>query len=515
MAAYGLSNTDFLLDVMEVLLRKECLPLNTVYANKALFNGIAASVEVRLDADLQSEWTAALASTFSRRRIVKLHLSGQFFKSLQQVQPFGWNAIMSLTLYKFQGGITALPPNLQQLCLHRTELDADMIHIITTTAPASLHSLELLRCSTPYAAENISFPSTLRTFVCARTWANAQPFARAFRYCLPEGLRHLHLAQWHVPDGMLFPASLESLYLQQCIIGTRLGGNGEGDNTGEAPGSHELQQQHEERNGMRLPAGLRVLVLAGCDYKRSLGILPPHLVSFTAHDCFSCDSLKNDWEDDADASALGERWITTTRYTWSLAPLPLGLVRLQLGSFNDYNSPLGPLPCTLEYLEAGYSFSGELGPLPASLKTLIIGGRYTAPLSALPASLTHLRLESSIYLQGYNHPLGLLPATLQILEIDGEFNHDLGRLVPSLRELCFDGEFAQPLQRLPEGLTTLRLGADFNHPLGPLPSTLEGLVITSGEYPHSIDPIPASLTRLWRMHGGDLILAAYKNGVRV
>ncbi|KAG5179862.1 hypothetical protein JKP88DRAFT_273699 [Tribonema minus] len=385
-----------------------------VYVNKALCSSIAANVQVKLDAERQSEYMAALASTFLRRCIVKLHLSGYFRASLQQVQPLGWNFIKSLTLYQFNGGITALPANLEQLCLYRTVMDADMMRIMTTTAPASLHTLQLLRwCPLACPPEGLQLPTTLRTLVCARYCMDTAELprrARAFRIRLPDSLRHLHLVQWDVLKGTPFPTSLESLHLQGCTIGSEQDSDEEDDFDGS-------QQQRNGHDVVRLPAGLRKLVVAHCEFNCGFGSLPPSLITFDASrdNGANLANLDHDKWDDMLYSHM------FYPYAWSLALLPPGLVHLDFSMLNAYDAPLGPLPCTLQFLHMGYQFCEELGPLPVSLKSLRVlrlGTEFAQPLSRLPEGLKELRLGSS-----FNHPLPPLPSTLETLVVDDKYAH--------------------------------------------------------------------------------------------
>ncbi|KAG5179879.1 hypothetical protein JKP88DRAFT_241839 [Tribonema minus] len=519
MAAAGIGNSETLVDLMHVLHQREWLPLDVMQVNKALYEGTATNVnvEVWLNAACRRKCTIALASTFVRRCIVKLHLFGHFCASLQQVQPLGWSAIKSLMLYKFKGGITVLPPNLEQLSLNRTVLDAKMMRMITTTAPASLRTLKLLRCPIVCHAKHLNLPGTLRTFVCARYLRGSAELslsARTFCFCLPEGLKRHHLDQWDVPDGASFPASLQSLHLQQCVIGYE-----SHVHVGAAKRRSNLPHS-ERREGVRLPERLRTLALACCDFNCGFGDLPPSLVDFTANG-HNPANLSADEDDRSDARAGDPCCIPSSAlytmchpFVWSLAPLPPGLVRLDLGDFLSCRELPSPLPRALEYLHISDGFNGRLESLPASLKTLVLGYHYDTRLDALPARLMHLCLGCK-----YNHPLGPLPDTLEQLETYdyGEFNHDLGPLPSSLRVLRLTGNFAQPLPRLLEGLRELRVGRSFNHPLTSLPSTLETLFIESLSYDHSIEPVPVSLTHVRRRvgHYFNVIDEEYRDGVRV
>ncbi|KAG5179877.1 hypothetical protein JKP88DRAFT_326022 [Tribonema minus] len=381
MAADGEGNPqDTLMDTMTVLLQQQCLPFGVVHTSKAFCEGIAASTGVRLDAACQSDVMAALASTFVRRCIVKLHLSGHFPASLQQAQPLGWSSITSLTLHKFKGGISSLPPNLEQLCLNRTVLDAEMMHVMTTTAPASLHTLKLLRCPIACAVEELKLPTTLRTFACAQDTRGASELpccTRAFRIRLPDGLQHLHLMLWGVLEGTPFPTSLESLHLQCCAIGNEQGNN-------------HSQQQRDRHDGVRVPAGLRKLAVADCEFNSGFGDLPPSLITFDASRDNGAN-LANADHDECDEMCDGYLF---NPYTWSLAPLPPGLVHLDLRDLDVYDAPLGPLPCTLQFLHMGWQFGKELGPLPPGLTHLQLGRSYNRALGPLPHTLQQLETAS-------------------------------------------------------------------------------------------------------------------------
>eukprot|EP00611_Tribonema_gayanum_P027937 TRINITY_DN7032_c0_g2_i1.p2 TRINITY_DN7032_c0_g2~~TRINITY_DN7032_c0_g2_i1.p2 ORF type:complete len:171 (+),score=45.72 TRINITY_DN7032_c0_g2_i1:500-1012(+) len=160
-----------------------------------------------------------------------------------------------------------------------------MMHIVANTAPASLRSLELLWCPTACTTtDDFNLPATLHTLVYARPFeeaASAQPSAKAFQHALPGGLQRLHLVNWGVPDGMPFPDSVESLFLQNCTIGGAPGAFG-----GTESIHNDQLLRHNRRDGVRLPAALRAVALAQCDFNCGFGDLPPRLVDFTAGMCY-------------------------------------------------------------------------------------------------------------------------------------------------------------------------------------------------------------------------------------
>ncbi|KAG5183858.1 hypothetical protein JKP88DRAFT_315896 [Tribonema minus] len=223
---------------------------------------------------------------------------------------------------------------------------------------------------------------------------------------------------------------------------------------------------------------------------------------------------------------------------WAIAPLPHGLVRLnitycQWATHGGLMTPaLAPLPHALEVLTVSTggdaadsvhpilgqlpqcltvldlrsmnTFNSALGLLPPSLTSLRLGSGFTQALGELPESLTELRLARNPYVIDedeyslFDQPLGRLPPAMQVLDLDSNlnFNHTLGCLPVTLRELRLGEAFDHPLQKLPPALEVLELGDAFRQEVQPeLPSTLR--MFRMGARFNVPVALPASLEKVY------------------
>lgn len=185
--------------------------------------------------------------------------------------------------------------------------------------------------------------------------------------------------------------------------------------------------------------------------------------------------------------------------------LPCGLrsVVLKFYSTEMANFDMSVLPSHLSRLQFLGDFDRLIMPgmLPAHLETLEFWGNLRFPIepNSLPPTLKHMELSWD-----YNQLLvpRSLPPNLHSLILSAKFNYSIDGILPSsLQRLELGGEFNQPIKRgtLPFGLKVLRLGSRFNCLLeiGALPNGLEVLIFFDG-YSHPIPPalLPSSLTCL-------------------
>jgi hypothetical protein len=124
----------------------------------------------------------------------------------------------------------------------------------------------------------------------------------------------------------------------------------------------------------------------------------------------------------------------TFGHTWT--SLPQTLEKLDIFDF-DFNLPLGCLSNRLKKLCLSYTgFNHSLGILPSTLQVLELGDKF-------------------------DHPLGILPNTLQVLKLGNDFNHPLGKLPNSLQKLQFGNKFQCMITNLPKSLNKLIVGKLF------------------------------------------------------
>lgn len=116
------------------------------------------------------------------------------------------------------------------------------------------------------------------------------------------------------------------------------------------------------------------------------------------------------------------------------------------------------------------SFSGDSLPkLPDKLRYLRLEHCHTV-VPKLPEGLLHFSTHSQFWDQCLD---GLLPDTLQELEIGYQYTTPIVALPSNLRRLCIRGPFNHPLS-LPSTLRSLHLDPEFQHPVN-LPSSLTDL----------------------------------------
>jgi hypothetical protein len=160
--------------------------------------------------------------------------------------------------------------------------------------------------------------------------------------------------------------------------------------------------------------------------------------------------------------------------------IPDGVQRLKMGPRFDQPLQVGSIPSSVWWLEVGEAFNQPLGDALAhtSITHLLFGYGFQQSLQPgqLPSTLTHLHLER------YNQPLpaGVLPPSLQQLDMGRDFNHPLppGCIPSSVTHLKLSNSFNQPLQpgSIPEGVVQL-VWNGFGQTLMPglLPSSLRTL----------------------------------------
>eukprot|EP00611_Tribonema_gayanum_P020697 TRINITY_DN3831_c0_g1_i1.p1 TRINITY_DN3831_c0_g1~~TRINITY_DN3831_c0_g1_i1.p1 ORF type:complete len:449 (-),score=84.06 TRINITY_DN3831_c0_g1_i1:223-1569(-) len=159
-----------------------------------------------------------------------------------------------------------------------------------------------------------------------------------------------------------------------------------------------------------------------------------------------------------------------------LAPLPHALETLVAtapctsGQLPILAGKLPPRLRTLD-LEGCCKFKSALGPLPPNLKSLRLPPWFERDLGPLPESLTALHVRREIFGASavFDRPLGALPPSLRVLDLEGAalFNHPLGRLPRALRELRLGDSYSRHLAALPPALEVLTLGRAFDGELQP------------------------------------------------
>jgi hypothetical protein len=170
-----------------------------------------------------------------------------------------------------------------------------------------------------------------------------------------------------------------------------------------------------------------------------------------------------------------------------------------------YAHTIGILPPDLKYLYIGLTYNQALGPLPDTLEELVMmhddEQPYRPTLSHLPAALRVLQVRVDNVLcitqaASDEYPTVLqLPPQLEVLHV----KHLQGRLYmlpASLKVLCVDGmTYNEPLGLLPPTLEELDLShADsFQQPLGAIPSTLKCIRLKS-EYTQALQGVPPDAT---------------------
>jgi hypothetical protein len=181
-----------------------------------------------------------------------------------------------------------------------------------------------------------------------------------------------------------------------------------------------------------------------------------------------------------------------------------------------YDTPLGPLPASLQTLHVGQSFSQLLGTLPLGLRSLTVGHQFTHSLgAALPAGLHTLVFEPSSdedETSTFDLPLGPLPQQLCTLELPCSYDTPLGLLPHSLERLVLRGDFNCPLGPLPLSLTELVLSREYSHPLRELPQMLTVLDLSEAVvFDHELpEQLPACLQTLRMRHGYEIRHLAHK-----
>jgi FNIP Repeat len=167
---------------------------------------------------------------------------------------------------------------------------------------------------------------------------------------------------------------------------------------------------------------------------------------------------------------------------YSFSDLPDTVTKLQLPA--EYTHHIGNLPTQLEYLDVGYKYNKALGVLPATLKQLYSkrkaddAQQYEHALDELPYSLEVVHVANMIFsvsvlpdtverlhCTNHGHELGMLPASLKVLKIEGSnFNHPLGVLPDGLVELDLSTavDFQQPLDLLPQSLQIVKLHSSYS-----------------------------------------------------
>jgi hypothetical protein len=169
-----------------------------------------------------------------------------------------------------------------------------------------------------------------------------------------------------------------------------------------------------------------------------------------------------------------------------------------------YDHAIGVLPPGLKYLDIGRTFNQELGTLSDTLEDLVMmldddEQPYRPTLSHLPAALRVLRVDNVLCITqaaSDEYPTVLqLPPQLEVLHV----KHLQGRLYmlpASLKVLYVDGmTYNEPLGLLPPTLEELDLShADsFQQPLGVLPSTLQ-IIRLNSEYTQALESVPPGAT---------------------
>eukprot|EP01113_Clastostelium_recurvatum_P044588 TRINITY_DN7547_c0_g1_i3.p1 TRINITY_DN7547_c0_g1~~TRINITY_DN7547_c0_g1_i3.p1 ORF type:complete len:314 (-),score=35.33 TRINITY_DN7547_c0_g1_i3:2-943(-) len=206
------------------------------------------------------------------------------------------------------------------------------------------------------------------------------------------------------------------------------------------------------------------------------------------------------------------------RFTW-YKPTKIRVKRSRLSSltspWSSSSSMSIPIPCHVTSLILdGSGFKSPIPVLPPSLLSLELMYKYNHPLPMLPASLERLFLEGynhpiilplesrlSFLFCGwkYNQPLPLLPSSLTDLNLGFAYNHPLpSSLPPSLTFLSLSIKYNHPLPALPATLVHFDAGFDFNHPLpSPLPPDLKFLCL-SHNFRHPLpEPVPPNLESLY------------------
>eukprot|EP00953_Heterococcus_sp_UTEX-ZZ885_P013977 7964-Heterococcus_DN1.PRE.1 len=169
-----------------------------------------------------------------------------------------------------------------------------------------------------------------------------------------------------------------------------------------------------------------------------------------------------------------------------------------------YAHAIGVLPPGLKYLDIVLTFNQELGTLPDTLEELVMmrdddEQPYRPIPSHLPAALRVLRVDNVLCITqaaSDEYPTVLqLPPQLEVLHV----KHLQGRLYmlpASLKVPYVDGmTYNEPLGLLPPTLEELDLShADsFQQPLGVLPSTLQ-IIRLNSEYTQALQSVPPGAT---------------------
>jgi hypothetical protein len=198
----------------------------------------------------------------------------------------------------------------------------------------------------------------------------------------------------------------------------------------------------------------------------------------------------------ADMMASLEELYFFTSYNFCLTDmLPRKLKVLTLTLNENYNQILHPndIPKSVTHLTLRKDFNQSLqGILPDALVDLNLYCKFNQDIlpGHLPSSLRNLSLGYK-----FNKPIiGCIPYGLVHLELDG-FNHNVDDLPASIIHLTFGDNFDHPVNKLPPFLLELKLGYYFTECINELPSTLTHLTL-SCEYSHNIDALPNSLVYL-------------------